>query len=314
MPLSRSRAKDRSGSVLGRPEFLSLNVPARSNSRAWRRAKSQQNPASENPADPPDEDCMLLNPSFRGIAINSLLAIDICLSKRLSVCVHSSSSWGSVRSAVSLLALTGHGLSWICGTLLCLSRSDTPAGQELLVNLLIGEGGLLYTHLSENSLSFKGQLRADSGRPDRGWRSESGAAPRPVGLESGSPGPRGAGLVLVPRGSRQPGGHGVPLPAGPSGAGRAAAGPAGAVGGAGQPVPSAAGSAPSDRHGLWLRPGLPSLRSDGDGVAFLQLLSDAPLHLDLQLDTLMRTNEHEAFTLMSSVGRNSLQSVLPQLL
>ncbi|XP_016102447.1 inactive phospholipid phosphatase 7-like [Sinocyclocheilus grahami] len=156
MPLnpSRSRAKDRSGSssVMGWPEFLSLNVPPRNN-RAWRRSgqsRSQQNQQSENLPEPgesmkerreatrlPDEDCMLLNPSFRGIAINSLLAIDICLSKRLGVCVHTTSSWGSMRSAVTLLALTGHGITWICGTLVCLTQSSTLAGQEVLINLLI---------------------------------------------------------------------------------------------------------------------------------------------------------------------------------
>ncbi|XP_059405604.1 inactive phospholipid phosphatase 7 isoform X1 [Carassius carassius] len=157
MPLnpSRFRAKDRSGSsssVMGWPEFLSVNVPPRNN-RAWRRSgqsRSQQNQQSENLPEPgesmkerreatrlPDEDCMLLNPSFRGIAINSLLAIDICLSKRLGVCVHTTSSWGSMRSAVTLLALTGHGITWICGTLVCLTQSNTLAGQEVLINLLI---------------------------------------------------------------------------------------------------------------------------------------------------------------------------------
>ncbi|XP_026096435.1 inactive phospholipid phosphatase 7 [Carassius auratus] len=158
MPLnpSRYRAKDRSGSssssVMGWPEFLSVNVPPRNN-RAWRRSgqsRSQQNQQSENLPEPgesmkerreatrlPDEDCMLLNPSFRGIAINSLLAIDICLSKRLGVCVHTTSSWGSMRSAVTLLALTGHGITWICGTLVCLTQSNTLAGQEVLINLLI---------------------------------------------------------------------------------------------------------------------------------------------------------------------------------
>ncbi|KAI7813047.1 inactive phospholipid phosphatase 7 [Triplophysa rosa] len=150
MPLnpSLSRAKDRSSSVLGRPEFLSLNQPLR-NSRASRRANHWRTHQCENLPEPestkerkepsrlPDEDCMLLNPSFKGIAINSLLAIDICLSKRLGVCVHSSSSWGSVRSVVTLLALTGHGMTWICGTLVCLMQSNTPAGQEVLINLLI---------------------------------------------------------------------------------------------------------------------------------------------------------------------------------
>ncbi len=158
MPLnpSRFRAKDRSStsSTLGLPEFLSLNVPPRNN-KVWRRSgqsRSQQNQQSENPPEPgesmkerreatklPDEDCMLLNPSFRGIAINSLLAIDICLSKCLGVCVHTTSSWGSMRSAVTLLALTGHGITWICGTLVCLTQSNTLAGQEVLINLLIGE-------------------------------------------------------------------------------------------------------------------------------------------------------------------------------
>ncbi|KAK7174072.1 hypothetical protein R3I93_003792 [Phoxinus phoxinus] len=145
MPLNpiRARAKDRgvSTSALGRPEFLSLNSPPRNHSRAWRRSgasRSPQNQASENThAEPPDEDCMLLNPSFRGIAVSSLLAVDICLSKRLSVCVQAESPWSSVRSGVTLLALTGHGVTWVCGTLVCLSQSHTPAGQELLINLLI---------------------------------------------------------------------------------------------------------------------------------------------------------------------------------
>lgn len=87
----------------------------------------------------PDQDCMQLNPSFRGIAISSLLAIDISLSKRLGVCVGSHGPGAPLRSMVALLALTGHVLPWICGTLVCLWRSCTLAGQEVLVNLLLGE-------------------------------------------------------------------------------------------------------------------------------------------------------------------------------
>lgn len=156
---SRCRLKERSSSALGRPEFLSLNVPQQT-SRGSRKAgqnkgqQSPQTPPCESPPDTaerreagrlPDEDCMLLNPSFRGIAVSSLLAVDICLSKCLGVCRHSSSSWGSVRSVVSLLALTGHGLTWVCGTLLCLCQSSTPAGQEVLINLLMGETPHLHT-------------------------------------------------------------------------------------------------------------------------------------------------------------------------
>lgn len=82
---------------------------------------------------------MQLNPSFRGIAINSLLAIDISLSKRLGVCSGAYGAGAPLRSMVTLLALTGHALPWICGTLICLWRSNTLAGQEVLVNLLLGE-------------------------------------------------------------------------------------------------------------------------------------------------------------------------------
>lgn len=82
---------------------------------------------------------MQLNPSFRGIAINSLLAIDISLSKRLGVCSGAYGAGAPLRSMVTLLALTGHALLWICGTLVCLWRSNTLAGQEVLVNLLLGE-------------------------------------------------------------------------------------------------------------------------------------------------------------------------------
>lgn len=82
---------------------------------------------------------MQLNPSFRGIAINSLLAIDISLSKRLGVCAGTHGSRAPLRSMVTLLALSGHALTWLCGTLICLWRSNTLAGQEVLVNLLLGE-------------------------------------------------------------------------------------------------------------------------------------------------------------------------------
>ncbi|XP_048877459.1 inactive phospholipid phosphatase 7-like [Brienomyrus brachyistius] len=154
----RSRTRDRNN-ILNRPEFMSLNQPLRTNSaemrgsarRPGQAARQQQNLQAEHPPrEPvdgarerreslklPEEDCMQLNPTFKGIAMNSLLAIDICLSKRLGVCAYTSSSWGSVRSIVTLLALTGHGITWILGTLLCLTKSNTLAGQEVLVNLLL---------------------------------------------------------------------------------------------------------------------------------------------------------------------------------
>lgn len=82
---------------------------------------------------------MQLNPSFKGIAFNSLLAIDICMSKRLGVCAGRAASWASARSMVKLIGITGHGVPWIGGTILCLVKSSTLAGQEVLMNLLLGE-------------------------------------------------------------------------------------------------------------------------------------------------------------------------------
>ncbi|XP_062873957.1 inactive phospholipid phosphatase 7 [Trichomycterus rosablanca] len=159
MPVNQSRARARNN-VLNRAEFMSLQQPLRANAgteartrRASYKASQQQHAhsgdstsAQQHPEpgegtkerrDLPEEDCMQLNPSFKGIAMNSLLAIDICMSKRLGVCAHATSSWGSARSMVKLLALTGHGIPWIIGTLVCLTRSNTLAGQEVLLNLLL---------------------------------------------------------------------------------------------------------------------------------------------------------------------------------
>ncbi|KAI4790127.1 hypothetical protein KUCAC02_034816, partial [Chaenocephalus aceratus] len=91
-----SRLRDRTD-VLTRPEFISLNQPPRKEPDPRRRGGGHQEEAGGRPSDgapnggtkeerAPEQDCMQLNPSLRGIAINSLLAIDISLSKRLSVC------------------------------------------------------------------------------------------------------------------------------------------------------------------------------------------------------------------------------------
>ncbi|XP_031167376.1 inactive phospholipid phosphatase 7-like [Sander lucioperca] len=162
---ARSRARDRNN-VLNRPEFMSLNQPPRREQGAGegrggggpRRASRQQSqqedvggrgsrdsseggPAADGGAKDashwPEQDCMQLNPSFRVIAINSLLAIDISLSKRLGVCAGTRGAGAPLRSMVSLLALSGHALPWLCGTLICLWSSNTLAGQEVLVNLLL---------------------------------------------------------------------------------------------------------------------------------------------------------------------------------
>ncbi|XP_060613140.2 inactive phospholipid phosphatase 7 isoform X1 [Anolis sagrei] len=143
----RARARDRNN-LLHRAEFLSLNQPPKgtqesptssSSSRKGGTSTSDGAPAAPRRSSQqlPEEDCMQLNPSFRGIAYSALLAIDISISKRLGVCASTASSWGSARSMVLLLGLTGHGLPWVAGTLLCLMRSSTLAGQEVLLNLLL---------------------------------------------------------------------------------------------------------------------------------------------------------------------------------
>ncbi|KAH0505266.1 putative lipid phosphate phosphatase PPAPDC3 [Microtus ochrogaster] len=150
MPASQSRARARDrNNVLNRAEFLSLNQPPkgtqepRSSGRKASGPSTQPPPSSEGPRERrqsqqlPEEDCMQLNPSFKGIAFNSLLAIDICMSKRLGVCAGRAASWASARSMVKLIGITGHGIPWIGGTILCLVRSSTLAGQEVLMNLLL---------------------------------------------------------------------------------------------------------------------------------------------------------------------------------
>uniref|UniRef100_A0A672GZ84 Phosphatidic acid phosphatase type 2/haloperoxidase domain-containing protein n=1 Tax=Salarias fasciatus TaxID=181472 RepID=A0A672GZ84_SALFA len=147
---ARSRARDRNN-ILNRPEFLSLNQNPRresmqpprtrpsSNYNSRCTGKSGQNEELDKAPRWPEQDCMQLNPSFGGIAVSSLLAIDISLSKRLGVCVGVRGPAGApgLRSMISLLALTGHFLPWITGTLICLWRSSTMAGQEVLLNLLL---------------------------------------------------------------------------------------------------------------------------------------------------------------------------------
>ncbi|XP_015680805.1 inactive phospholipid phosphatase 7 [Protobothrops mucrosquamatus] len=145
---NRARARERNN-VLNRTEFLSLNQPLKSGQESRslpRRLNSQGGPApaqsegskEQRPSQPlPEEDCMQLNPTFKGIAYNSLLAIDISFSKWLGVCASNAAAWGNARSMVNLIGITGHGVPWIGGTLVCLVKSSTLAGQEVLLNLLL---------------------------------------------------------------------------------------------------------------------------------------------------------------------------------
>lgn len=147
----------------------------------------------------------------------------------------------------------------------------------------VGLNVLMETHSTPLYHLFYLSFSADSWCPDCGRGSETGQAQRTMGHKSRLSGLCGSGHVLVPGCTRQQSSHGVQVPLVPSGSGRPAAGPAGAVGRPCGPVTRSAGPTPPDGHGVRLRSGLPSLQSDGDGVAVVWSLSDTHLHRDLQL-------------------------------
>ncbi|XP_062306496.1 polyisoprenoid diphosphate/phosphate phosphohydrolase PLPP6 [Osmerus eperlanus] len=159
MPSPKAKNAGRSGgsplsSTNGRYEFMSLNrtpppnlLPRQGSDPATARLRASESPtrrrgsgsstSSTGAQGMPEEDCMRLNPSFVGIALSSLLAIDLWLSKRLGVCACEESSWGSVRPLMKLIEISGHGIPWLIGTGYCLYKSDSPAGQEVMLNLLM---------------------------------------------------------------------------------------------------------------------------------------------------------------------------------
>lgn len=103
-----------------------------------RRRGSSSSTGSASGQGPPEEDGIRLNPSLIRVALSSLLAIDLWLSKRLGVCACEDSSWGSVRPLMKLLEISGHGIPWLGGAAYCLYKSDSAAGQEVMLNLLLG--------------------------------------------------------------------------------------------------------------------------------------------------------------------------------
>ncbi|XP_024134521.1 phospholipid phosphatase 6 [Oryzias melastigma] len=103
-----------------------------------RRRGSNSSTASGSGMGAPEEDGIRLNPSLIRVALSSLLAIDLWMSKSLGVCAWEDSSWGSVRPLMKLIEVSGHGIPWLAGTVYCLYKSDSAAGQEVMLNLLIG--------------------------------------------------------------------------------------------------------------------------------------------------------------------------------
>lgn len=139
MPSPRSSRERRTGSGSSRLEFLSL-VSQRSPGAPDSPSRRKE-PGSSAAAPLPEEDCMKLNPSFLGIALSSLLAIDLWASKRLGVCAGEGSAWGSARPLMKVIEISGHGVPWLLGTFYGLCQSDSSAAREVLLNLLFGEAG-----------------------------------------------------------------------------------------------------------------------------------------------------------------------------
>ncbi|XP_073499101.1 polyisoprenoid diphosphate/phosphate phosphohydrolase PLPP6 [Phyllobates terribilis] len=128
----------------GKFEFMSLLINKTSSiDQTSVRLRTSDSPvhrkdsnASSTQQQLPDEDCIKLNPSFLGIALRSLLAVDLWMSKKMGVCAREGSSWGSARPMMKLVEISGHGIPWIAGTVYCLYRSDSSAGREVILNLL----------------------------------------------------------------------------------------------------------------------------------------------------------------------------------
>nr|XP_056702597.1 polyisoprenoid diphosphate/phosphate phosphohydrolase PLPP6-like [Euleptes europaea] len=82
----------------------------------------------------PEEDHT--NPSFVSALLRSLLAADLWASKQLGVCAQEDSAWASARPLMRILEVSGHAVLWLAGTACGLYISDSPAGREVLINLL----------------------------------------------------------------------------------------------------------------------------------------------------------------------------------
>lgn len=171
MPSPKAKNPGRSGgspvlgSSNGRYDFMSLTKPLnrsstpqllqrqgsdpttarlRASESPTRRRGSSSSTGSASGVGPSEEDNIQLNPSFLHVAFSSLLAIDLWLSKRLGVCACEDSSWGSMRPLMKLIEISGHGIPWLAGTVYCMYKSDSAAGQEVMLNLLMGKDTLMF--------------------------------------------------------------------------------------------------------------------------------------------------------------------------
>ncbi|XP_076009440.1 polyisoprenoid diphosphate/phosphate phosphohydrolase PLPP6 [Genypterus blacodes] len=138
MSLTKSLNRSTSPQMLQRQGSDPTTARLRASESPTRRRGSGSSTGSASGQGPPEEDGIRLNPSFARVALSSLLAIDLWLSKRLGVCACEDSSWGSFRPLMKLIEISGHGIPWLAGAAYCMYKSDSAAGQEVMLNLLMG--------------------------------------------------------------------------------------------------------------------------------------------------------------------------------
>uniref|UniRef100_A0A3B1J2A3 Polyisoprenoid diphosphate/phosphate phosphohydrolase PLPP6 n=1 Tax=Astyanax mexicanus TaxID=7994 RepID=A0A3B1J2A3_ASTMX len=85
-----------------------------------------------------------LSQPFTAVALRSLLAVDLWLSRRLGVCAAEDSLLGGIRPLVKLLELSAHRTPWISTAAYLLLTSRTAEEQEFTINLLLA---LLLDHI-----------------------------------------------------------------------------------------------------------------------------------------------------------------------
>ncbi|KAM9501327.1 polyisoprenoid diphosphate/phosphate phosphohydrolase PLPP6-like [Clarias gariepinus] len=131
MPSPRAR---RSSLVSnGRLELPATSSSSSSSSTRSRRLSSITCAASV----PPPPLAPRPSQSVPAVALRSLQAVDVWLSRRMALCAGKEAPLGGMRPLVKLLELTGHAAPWISITFYLLICSETAEEQEVMINLFL---------------------------------------------------------------------------------------------------------------------------------------------------------------------------------
>ncbi|KAB5579009.1 hypothetical protein PHYPO_G00189670 [Pangasianodon hypophthalmus] len=75
--------------------------------------------------------------SLPAVALRSLLAVDVWLSRRMALCAGKEAPLGGMRPLVKLVEFTGHAAPWLSITLYLFICSETAEEQEVMINLFL---------------------------------------------------------------------------------------------------------------------------------------------------------------------------------